>query len=87
MFRIFVIMKNISSPSFLIGELVKSDRKLLFESVKNLTIVLKNHLPEDEYFKILHDQQNREFWKMDNLRNFYDFYLQLWDEKRISKLN
>ncbi len=74
-------------PSFFIGSLVKNDRKLLFESVKNLTIVLKNHLPEDEYFKIQIDQQNREFWRMENLRNFYDFYLQIWDEKRISKLN
>ena len=74
-------------PSFFFFSLVKNDRKLLFESVKNLTIVLKNHLPEDEYFKIQIDQQNREFWRMENLRNFYDFYLQIWDEKRISKLN
>jgi len=80
-------MKNISSPSFLIGELVKSDRKLLFESVKNLTIVLKNHLPEDDYLKIQLDQQNPDFWRMENLRNFYDFYISFWDEKRISKLN
>lgn len=79
--------KNTSSPSFLISSLVKNDRKLLFQSVKNLTTVLEKYLPEDEYFKILLEQQNQKFWRMENLRNFYDNYLQYWDEIRVSKQN
>lgn len=79
--------KNTSSPSFLISSLVKNDRKLLFQSVKNLTPILEKYLPEDEYLKILQEQQEPKFWKMDNLRNFYDNYLEYWNEVRISKQN
>ncbi len=76
-----------SKTEELIANFVKNDRKLLVKSVENLTIVLKKYLPEDEYFKILLEQQDRKFWRMQNLRNFYDSYMHFWNEKRLMKSN
>ncbi len=70
-----------------ISEYVKSDRKLLLSSVIELTKNIKTFFTERDYEFLLLEQNNPEFWKKKNLEKFYDFYLQLWNERRLSKLN
>lgn len=80
---------NISNNylSSFISDYVKSDKKLLLNSVIQLTKKLRKILSKEDYDCILLEQDNPNFWLKENLCKFYDFYLQLWNEKRVSLLN
>lgn len=75
------------TPNFSISFLIKNDKKLLTTSVQNLTTILENLLPPEEYSKILEQQQNRSFRRVPNLQKFYEKYLAYWNENRLKKLN
>lgn len=80
-------MKNNFLSSHNISNYVKADKKMLVHSVVELTKHLKKILSSEDYECILLDQNNPQFWLKDNLCGFYDFYLNVWNENRISKLN
>ena len=81
-------MKNSKKFSqFLISDYVKADRKVLLNSVIELTKHLSKILSKENYEGILFEQNNPQFWRKENLCEFYDFNLNLWNENRVSKLN
>ncbi|PQA92071.1 hypothetical protein SAMN05421796_11420 [Chryseobacterium piscicola] len=76
-----------SSLTSFISDYVKADRKLLLNSVVELTKNLSKILSAEDHECIKLEQNNPQFWCKENLCNFYDFYLNLWNENRVSKLN
>lgn len=80
-------MKNNFLSSHNISNYIKSDKKMLVNSVVELTKHLYKILSYEDYEYILLDQNNPQFWLKDNLCSFYDFYLNVWNENRISKQN
>lgn len=78
------LQKNTSE---LISEYVKSDRRLLVNSVCELSKIMKKFLSDYDYECFILEQNNPLFWSNKNLKKFYDFYLSFWNERRLSKLN
>ena len=76
-----------NKTSEFISEYVKADRKLLVRSVIELSKMMKQFLSEKDFQFLEQEQNNPDFWKKENLENFYDFYLKFWTERRLSKLN
>lgn len=76
-----------SNEEQLIFETIVNDRNLLHNAVVNLLDELKHILTPVEMAQISSKTEIKSFWWKENLKIFFEYYLNVWNDRRLAVLN